>query len=163
VYALELARQSDEEGCAPDAPARLVAPRLGGTHHYRVVDIKFTGLHLAASGELGNGASGLAYKAQLFLYNRALGSAQGLIPPAAFLLGRSWEQGEDGGRGCFEHPATGLGPPAWIAPGVQGPRRSARRGLLAAAPSDANRPQREMGRRVPDMKDSDAIKHRSPI
>ena len=26
VYALELERQSDEEGCAPDAPARLVAP-----------------------------------------------------------------------------------------------------------------------------------------
>lgn len=32
VHALELERQSDEEGCAPDAPARLVAPRLGGTH-----------------------------------------------------------------------------------------------------------------------------------
>ena len=70
-----------------------------------MVDIKFTGLHLATSGELGNGGSGLAYKAQLFLYNRALGSAQGLIPPAAFLLGRSWEQGEDGGRSCFERLA----------------------------------------------------------
>ena len=80
-------------------------PRLGGSHHYRVVDIKFTGLHLAASGELGNGGSGLAYKAQLFLYNRALGSAQGLLPPAAFVLGRSWEQREDGGRGFFERLA----------------------------------------------------------
>jgi hypothetical protein len=67
AYALELERQSDEKGCAPDAPARLVAPRLGGSHHYRVVDIKFTGLHLAASGGLGNGGSGLAYKAQLFI------------------------------------------------------------------------------------------------
>jgi hypothetical protein len=105
VYAPELERHSNDEGCESDAPARFVAPRLGGPQHYRVVDIKFTGLHLAKSGELGNEGSGPAYKAQLFLYNRALGSAQGFIPPAAFLLGRSWEKGEDGGRGCFERLA----------------------------------------------------------
>jgi hypothetical protein len=103
VFVLERDRQ--EEGDITD-PTGLAAPVLGGRHHYRVVDIKFTSLKLSRSGELGNEGSRSAYKAQLYLYNRALGHMQGLVPPAAFLLGRSWKKGKDPGiRSCFDRLA----------------------------------------------------------
>ena len=80
----------------PDAlsedEAAVVAPDLGGRWHYCVVDAKFTTLPLAAGGNLGNDGSSPAYKAQLFVYNRALGRLQGYEAPAAFLLGRGWKQ-----------------------------------------------------------------------
>ena len=45
--------------------ASLSAPDLGNQGwHYRVVDTKFTTLHLNANGEVGNDGSGPAYKAQ---------------------------------------------------------------------------------------------------
>jgi hypothetical protein len=76
---------------------------------YRVVDIKFSTLELLTSGELGNSmsASGPARKAQLFIYNRALGQAQTYEPPSAFLLGRGWKQGQGKKRGnsCLERLA----------------------------------------------------------
>ncbi len=65
-------------------------PDLGT--HYRVVDTKFSQLHLAAGGELGNNGSAPAYKVQLHLYNRMLGRLQGYTPPESFILGRGWEQ-----------------------------------------------------------------------
>ena len=69
---------------APDLPAL-------GTH-YRIVDTKFSQLHLAAGGELGNSGSAPAYKVQLHVYNRMLGRLQGYTPPESFILGRGWEQ-----------------------------------------------------------------------
>ena len=73
--------------------AAVPAPDLGiGARHYRVVDIKYSTLGLAAGGELGNSGSAPAYKVQTFLYNRALGRLQGYLPPTAFLLGRGWTQ-----------------------------------------------------------------------
>ncbi len=78
----------------------------GARWHYRVVDIKFTTLDLLAGGELGNDDSARAYKAQLFVYNRALGRLQGSLPPVSYLLGRSWKQTRKGvkmrGDGCME-------------------------------------------------------------
>jgi len=78
----------------------------GARWHYRVVDIKFTTLDLLAGGELGNDDSGRANKAQLFVYNRALGRIQGYLPPVSYLLGRSWKQIRKGvtyrGAGCME-------------------------------------------------------------
>ena len=73
--------------------AEVSTPDLGADGwHYRVVDTKFTTLHLNASGsEVGNSGSGPAYKAQLYIYNRMLGRLQGFEPPASFLLGRGWE------------------------------------------------------------------------
>ena len=73
--------------------AEVEAPDLTdlGTH-YRIVDTKFTQLHLAAGGELGNSGSAPAYKVQLHLYNRMLGRLQGYTPPESFVLGRGWEQ-----------------------------------------------------------------------
>ena len=65
-------------------------PDLGT--HYRIVDTKFSQLHLAAGGELGNSGSAPAYKVQLHIYNRMLGRLQGYTPPESFVLGRGWEQ-----------------------------------------------------------------------
>jgi len=90
--------------------AAVPAPDLGiGDRHYRVVDIKFSTLHLAAGGELGNSGSAPAYKAQVYIYNRVLGRLQGYLPPAAFVLGRGWEQTRRGeksrGTSCMERLA----------------------------------------------------------
>ena len=87
--------------------AAIAAPDLGGPWHYIVVDAKFTTVHLNAAGEVGNSGSSPAYKAQLCVYNAALGRLQGYAPRHAFLLGRSWEQGSRGrGKGAMER----LGP-----------------------------------------------------
>ena len=91
--------------------AAIPAPDLGiGARHYRVVDVKFTTLDLLAGGELDNSGSAPAYKAQTFLYNRALGRLQGYRPPEAFLLGRGWTQTRRGetsrGNGALDR----LGP-----------------------------------------------------
>ncbi|MEX2375271.1 MAG: hypothetical protein WD942_06745, partial [Dehalococcoidia bacterium] len=85
--------------------AEVVAPDLGGSWHYRVVDVKFTTLHLAAGGDLANSGSSPAYKAQLFVYNRALGRLQGYEPPSAFLLGRGWEQQKSRGFSAMDRLA----------------------------------------------------------
>ncbi|MXX20165.1 MAG: hypothetical protein F4X03_00100 [Dehalococcoidia bacterium] len=97
-------------GSISDEAAAMRAPDLGiGDRHYRVVDIKFSTLHLAAGGELGNSGSAPAYKAQVYIYNRALGRLQGYLPPEAFVLGRGWEQTRRGeksrGTSCMERLA----------------------------------------------------------
>lgn len=89
----------------------IAAPDLGGAWHYRVVDVKFSTLHLNAAGtDLTNGGSMPAYKTQLFLYNRALGRIQGHEPPATHLIGRSWERTQKGvdyrGNSALEIAAT---------------------------------------------------------
>lgn len=73
--------------------AVVAAPDLGvQPWHYRVVDTKFTTLHLNASGaEMANAGSAPAYKAQLYLYNRMLGLLQGFEPRHSYILGRGWE------------------------------------------------------------------------
>jgi hypothetical protein len=68
--------------------AQSASDLKGASWHYRVVDLKFTTLDLLAAGELGNGGSNPAYKAQLFIYNRALGRIQGYLPPLSYLMGR---------------------------------------------------------------------------
>lgn len=93
-----------------ESEAGVPAPDLGdGTWHYRVVDVKFTTLHLAAGGTLANAGSSPAYKVQLYIYNRALGHLQGIEPNDAYLLGRGWEQTVKGvtmrGFSCAERLA----------------------------------------------------------
>lgn len=86
-----------------ETEASVSAPDLGSeSWHYRVVDTKFTTLHLNASGEVGNDGSAPAYKAQLYVYNRMLGRIQGFEPPASFLLGRGWQQRGDRGISALE-------------------------------------------------------------
>ena len=50
--------------CLTEEEASTPAPELGSSvpWHYRIVDIKFTTLHLLAGGELGNSGSAPAYK-----------------------------------------------------------------------------------------------------
>lgn len=68
------------------------AKKLGTKWHYRVVDIKFTGLMLRADGKhLLNAGSFPAYKSQLLIYNWALGYMQGYTPNETYILGRRWK------------------------------------------------------------------------
>ena len=78
-----------------EADARHRATDLGDVQwHYRVVDTKFTTLHLnAAKTGLLNQSSVPAYKAQLCIYNQMLERLQGFLPPKSYLLGRGWQQG----------------------------------------------------------------------
>ena len=68
------------------------APKLGKQKwHYCVIDIKYMTLMLKSDGEtLLNSGHIPAYKAQLCVYNEALGEMQGYLPPQAYLLGRRW-------------------------------------------------------------------------
>ena len=78
---------------AEEAHIRAADPG-SGDWHYRVVDTKFTTLHInAAKTGLLNQNSVPAYKAQLYIYNRMLGRLQGFLPPESYLLGRGWQQG----------------------------------------------------------------------
>lgn len=88
-----------------EAEARTPAPGLGsGSWHYRVVDIKFTSLQLDRHWNASTGH--LPYMAQTFIYNEALGRIQGYLPPASYLLGRSWKGPRDsGGSNCFDRLA----------------------------------------------------------
>jgi hypothetical protein len=82
------------------------APGLGLTQfHYRPIDLKFHTFHLTADGHVTGSADQLAYAVQVWLYAEALGRVQGYIPPSAYLLGRTWEQGEHRGEGCLERLA----------------------------------------------------------
>lgn len=96
------------EALTPEEAA-IAAIGLPGGWHYRVVDVKFTTLHFQVGGALANAGSAPAYKAQLYLYNKALGGLQGYTPPAAYLLGRGWQQTNRGvparGDSCFERLA----------------------------------------------------------
>lgn len=72
--------------------ASLGAPDLGLPWHYIVVDTKFATIHLNANGtSVANVGSEPAYKAQVYIYNRALGRLQGHLPAKSYLLGRGWE------------------------------------------------------------------------
>lgn len=83
------------------------APELGKKWHYCVVDVKFTGLLLRADAtHLLNSASFPAYKAQLLIYNWALGELQGYTPDQVYILGRRWKYTARGetfsGNSCFD-------------------------------------------------------------
>ncbi|MEX1345523.1 MAG: hypothetical protein AB1Z63_12740, partial [Candidatus Limnocylindrales bacterium] len=85
------------EEAAQPAPA-LWLPGM----HYRVVDIKLRTLDLRADGGIGRSADTLAYQAQVWVYNTALGRVQGYTPPAGYLLGRNWKRRGERGSGCLD-------------------------------------------------------------
>jgi len=74
----------EEEVCIP-------APKLKDDYHYVVIDIKFSTLALRADGRhLLNDAKYKAYKAQLYIYTKAVSLIQGYTSRYAFILGRRW-------------------------------------------------------------------------
>jgi len=92
-------------GTIDDAAARPAAPNLNAmAHDYRVVDVKFHAFDLDAD-RAANSYDALAYMAQVWVYNEALGRAQGYRPTSAYLLGRSWKAGWTRGTGCLERMA----------------------------------------------------------
>jgi len=105
-------RIPNHESRITSAESRITSAesRITPSHHYRVLDIKFTNLGLNAKEWVGNDASDRRRKAQLLVYNRALGLMQGYEPPTAYLLGRSWAYKSKGqeyrGGACLER----LGP-----------------------------------------------------
>ncbi|HSW77063.1 MAG TPA: ribonuclease H-like domain-containing protein [Candidatus Saccharimonadales bacterium] len=84
------------------------APKIGNQKwHYRIIDIKFMTLLLKCNGKtLQNSGLLPAYKSQLFIYNQALGAAQGYTPSEAYLLGRRWVFTKNGQKyysnDCFD-------------------------------------------------------------
>ena len=70
------------------------------------MDVKFHTFGLMKDGHAGGGNDFLPYHVQVWIYNGALGRLQGYLPPAGFLLGRSWTQGDKGrGNGCLDRLA----------------------------------------------------------
>jgi hypothetical protein len=60
-----------------------------GQWHYRVIDIKMSNINLTVNGKyIINSKLYKTYKAQVLVYNLALGYLQGYQPPQAYLLGR---------------------------------------------------------------------------
>ena len=69
----------------------VCAPSLDGDYHYLVIDIKYSTLPLCADGRhILNDSKYKAYKAQLCIYNKAVGLIQGYTSRYAFILGRRW-------------------------------------------------------------------------
>lgn len=87
------------------------APKLGKQGwHYRVIDIKYMTLQLRSDGEhLLNSNHLPAYKAQLLIYNQALGKMQGYEPGQAYLLGRRWVSQQSGVQIFNDHCFDKLG------------------------------------------------------
>ena len=101
-------------GTLKEAEAAQPAPALGGVPwHYVVADAKFTTLHLLAAGYVSNSGSSPAYKAQVHIYNRALGRLQGYTPSTGWLLGRGWEQRRAVSRAAAPTPWSAWGLSPW--------------------------------------------------
>ena len=95
-----------------DYQPMIAAPGIGASdYHYVVVDIKFKRLPLNASGvQVGNSGDELPDKAQVFVYNRALGRIQEYLPERAYLLGRGWERTQKGTKHFNDDSFDLLGP-----------------------------------------------------
>jgi len=86
-------------------PLELAAIGLSHGRHYRVVDVKFKTLDLLKTGGLSTSPSDLDTLAQAWVYNEALGRVQGYTPPASYVAGRAWKQGDERGDRCWERLA----------------------------------------------------------
>ena len=89
------------------AEAAVGAPGIGAANwHYRVIDVKFTGLKLDKRWHAAN--DHLEYMVQALIYNEALGRIQGYLPPTSYLLGRGWSKGknDNGSTNCMDRLAS---------------------------------------------------------
>jgi hypothetical protein len=94
-----------EEELLWPAPALARPGSAAPRWHYRAVDVKFHTLKVLKDGHVSGDSGTLPYHLQVWLYNEALGRLQGYLPPAAFILGRAWEQGKERGTRCFDRLA----------------------------------------------------------
>ena len=96
--ALRRARDSCVPPRSSGDPLELAAIGLSHGRHYRVVDVKFKTLNiLKTTGGLSTSPSDLDTLAQAWVYNEALGRMQGYTPPASYVVGRAWKQGDERG------------------------------------------------------------------
>jgi hypothetical protein len=86
-------------------PLELAAIGLSHGRHYRVVDVKFQTLDLLKGGGLSTSPAELDTIAQTWVYNEALGRMQGYTPPASYVVGRAWKQGDERGDRCWDRLA----------------------------------------------------------
>ena len=104
-----LVRSDVARSLCPDSfvgdPLELAAIGLSHGRHYRVVDVKFRTLDLLKTGGLSTSPSDLDTLAQAWVYNEALGRMQGYTPPASYVAGRAWKQGDERGDACWERIA----------------------------------------------------------
>jgi len=93
-----------------DEEEKMPANKLncnGTNYHYVILDVKCSTLHLNADGlTLRNQGSMPAYKAQLLIYNLALGNLQGYFPNKAYICGKKWHYTTKGihyeGYNCYD-------------------------------------------------------------
>jgi hypothetical protein len=76
-------------------------------YHYVIVDVKYSTLKMRTDNvHLTNSGHMAAYKAQMYIYQRALSKLQGYDPKCTYLLGRNWSMVKTGvkhrGKGPFE-------------------------------------------------------------
>jgi len=75
----------------------LKASNLNGNYHYVVIDIKWSKMELCANGiNIRNVRLYKPYKAQLAIYNSAMGNIQGYTPDKAYILAKSWSYKKKG-------------------------------------------------------------------
>ena len=92
--------------------AKIGSPSLGHSDfHYRVIDVKWKTLNLTADGiGLTNSQMTPGNKAQVIVYNTALGKIQGYEPAECYLLGRGYKYTSRGelysGNNCFDKLGT---------------------------------------------------------
>ena len=61
-------------------------------YHYRVIEIKSSTLYLMDNDRIFNRGSISAHKAQITIYNEALGFLQGHTPSQAYIIGNKWKK-----------------------------------------------------------------------
>ncbi|MFM2106407.1 MAG: hypothetical protein RL338_1439 [Chloroflexota bacterium] len=88
-------------GTLSEDEASIPAPALGTPWHYRAIDVKLKTLSIDRRRRLDL-TRNLYQAGQVWIYNEALGRIQGFVPPASYLLGRSWWSSGEAGRSCFE-------------------------------------------------------------
>jgi hypothetical protein len=95
-----------KEGVIPEEEETIRAPLLNVDYHYLVIDIKWTTLYLCSNGKLiRNSYRFPSYKAQLAIYNAAIGQLQGYTSDKSYILAKSYKytcRGTDyNGYDCF--------------------------------------------------------------
>lgn len=111
VYGVaDLIIRDDVLDCLSDMPCQH--PTSGGDS-YAIVEIKFTTLDVNAQGERGNDKK--HQKAQVALYNEALGRILGSAPSRAYFLGRGWKTSKDRCANCLNRlvPVSLPSQPQW--------------------------------------------------